>query len=84
MTTRWTFSPSTGLGGIIGTLLIPLLALEILDGHGYLVAGRPIVAQFGVQALGVLASMAWAALFHVSDFEGVGPGVGRGTRRPGG
>ena len=52
-----------GLGGIIGTLLIPLLALEVLDGHGYLVAGRPIAVQFGVQLLGVLASMAWAGIF---------------------
>ena len=51
-----------GLGGIIGTLLIPLLALPILDGHGYLVAGRPIIVQLGVQLLGVFASMAWAGI----------------------
>ena len=52
-----------GLGGILGTLLIPILALEIVDGHGYVVEGRPILTQVGVQALGVLASMAWAGIF---------------------
>ena len=51
-----------GLGGIIGTLLIPVLALEILDGHGYLVANRTMLEQFGVQALGVLVSMAWSGI----------------------
>lgn len=52
-----------GLGGILGTLLIPILALEILDGQGYLVANRNILAQFGVQALGVAVSMAWSGVF---------------------
>lgn len=51
-----------GLGGIIGTLLIPVLALQILDGHGYLVENRTIIEQFGIQALGVLASMAWSGV----------------------
>ena len=51
-----------GLGGIIGTLLIPVLALQILDGHGYLVENRTIMEQFGIQALGVLASMAWSGV----------------------
>lgn len=51
-----------GLGGILGTLLIPLLALPIMDGHGYPVAGRPIITQVGVQFLGVLASMVWAGI----------------------
>jgi Amt family ammonium transporter len=52
-----------GLGGIIGTLLIPFLAVEILDGEGIIVEGRSVITQFGVQALGVLASMAWAGIF---------------------
>ena len=52
-----------GLGGIIGTLLIPLLAHPFLDGEGLLVPGRSVLTQLGVQALGVLASMAWAGIF---------------------
>ena len=52
-----------GLGGILGTLLIPVLAHGFMDGDGYAVAGRTMLVQFGVQALGVLASMAWAGLF---------------------
>ena len=51
-----------GLGGIIGLLLLPILALEILWGTGYNVPGRSILTQFGVQALGVAVSLVWAAL----------------------
>ena len=52
-----------GLGGILGTLLIPFLALEVMDGRGLLVEGRSVFTQFGIQALGVGASMAWAGVF---------------------
>ncbi len=51
-----------GLGGIIGLLLLPILALEILWGTGYNVPDRSILTQFGVQALGVAVSLVWAAL----------------------
>ena len=51
-----------GLGGIIGLLLLPILALEIFWGFGYTIPERSILAQFGVQALGVAVSMLWAAL----------------------
>ena len=52
-----------GLGGIIGTLLVAVLATSVLGGSGYLADGRPVILQLGVQTLGVVASMVWAALF---------------------
>ena len=52
-----------GLGGIIGTLLVAVLALELLGGKGFIVEGRPFILQLGVQALGVVVSMSWAAAF---------------------
>ena len=51
-----------GLGGIIGLLLLPILALVALGGFDYNVPGRSVLAQFGVQILGVAVSMLWAAL----------------------
>ena len=51
-----------GLGGILGTLLVSVLAISLLGGQGFLVEGRTIIFQLGVQALGIAASMAWAAL----------------------
>ena len=52
-----------GLGGVLGTLLVAVLAVSVLGGKGFLVADRAVIVQLGVQLLGVAASMVWAALF---------------------
>lgn len=52
-----------GLGGILGVLLVAVLASSVLGGKGFLVADRAVIVQLGVQVLGVAASMVWAALF---------------------
>ena len=52
-----------GLGGIIGTLMVAVLAVGFLGGGGVKVADGSILTQLGVQALGVVVSMLWAALF---------------------
>ena len=52
-----------GLGGIIGTLMVAVLAVGFLGGGGVKVADGSILTQLGVQALGVVASMLWAAFF---------------------
>jgi Amt family ammonium transporter len=51
-----------GVGGILGTLLVSVLATAALGGGGLLVASGTIVAQLGVQALGVVVVIAWAAV----------------------
>ena len=52
-----------GMGGIIGTLLVPFLAVAVLGGRGLSVENGSIVLQLGVQALGVVAAMAWSGGF---------------------
>ena len=52
-----------GMGGIIGTLLVPFLAVAVLGGGGLSVENGSIVFQLGVQALGVVAAMAWSGGF---------------------
>ncbi len=52
-----------GVGGIIGTLLVALLAVAVLGGNGLAVERGSIGIQLGVQALGVIAAVAWAAVF---------------------
>ncbi len=52
-----------GLGGIIGTLMVAVLAVGFLGGGGVKVADGSILTQLGVQALGIVVSMLWAALF---------------------
>ena len=49
-----------GVGGILGSLLVAVLASPVLGGAGYPVTGG-MAAQLGVQALGVLATVAWSA-----------------------
>ena len=51
-----------GVGGILGTLLVSILAVAAFGGGGLLVASGTIVAQLGVQALGVVVVIAWAAV----------------------
>ncbi len=52
-----------GMGGIIGTLLVPFLAVAVLGGGGLSVENGSILLQLGVQALGVVAAMAWSGGF---------------------
>lgn len=54
-------SPVHGAGGVLGTLLTGVFALQSLGGTGFTVAGS-VARQLGVQALGVLAVAAWCAL----------------------
>jgi Amt family ammonium transporter len=50
-----------GVGGILGTLLVAVLASKTLGGAGY-ADGMTMGSQLGVQALGVLATVAWSAV----------------------
>ncbi len=50
-----------GVGGILGTLLVAVLAAPALGGVGY-ADGMGMGSQLGVQALGLLAVCAWSAL----------------------
>jgi Amt family ammonium transporter len=49
-----------GVGGVLGTLLVALLALDSLGGGGLSVSSGGFGAQLGVQALGVLATLVWS------------------------
>jgi Amt family ammonium transporter len=50
-----------GVGGILGSLLVAVLAAPALGGAGY-APGVTMAGQAGVQALGVVAVVAWSAL----------------------
>jgi Amt family ammonium transporter len=50
-----------GVGGILGTLLVSVLAAQGIGGTGYPVTGG-MGAQAGVQVLGVVAVVAWSAI----------------------
>jgi len=54
-------SPVHGVGGVIGTLMTGVFAAVWLGGVGFPVQ-KSVVAQVGVQALGVLSAAAWCAL----------------------
>ena len=62
-----------GVGGILGTLLVALLAVGALGGNGVSVESGNIGAQVGVQAIGLLATAAWAAIatFIIVKITGV-------------
>jgi ammonium transporter, Amt family len=50
-----------GVGGILGTLLVAVLAAKSLGGAGY-APGVSMGGQAATQALGVIATVAWSAL----------------------
>ncbi len=50
-----------GVGGILGTLLVAVLAAPALGGAGYGLA-HDMSGQAGVQVLGVAATVAWSAI----------------------
>ena len=49
-----------GVGGVLGTLLVAVLAVDDLGGVGVSVSNGNVGTQLGVQALGVLATLAWS------------------------
>jgi Amt family ammonium transporter len=51
-----------GVGGILGTLLVAFLAQPMFGGAG-LGEGVSAGSQFGVQAIGVLATVVWSVVF---------------------
>ncbi len=54
-------SPVHGVGGVVGTLLTGVFATVALGGSGFTLQ-KSVGAQVGVQALGVLATIAWCGL----------------------
>ncbi|MBF0144555.1 MAG: ammonium transporter [Magnetococcales bacterium] len=52
-------SPVHGVGGILGTILTGVFAAPMLGGTG-LASGGSMLHQVGVQALGVIATLAWS------------------------
>ncbi len=65
-----------GVSGIIGALMVSVLALDALGGFGFTNASRNFGTQLGVQVIGVLAVMGWSLvataiiLFVVSKLTG--------------
>ncbi len=53
--------PVHGVGGILGTLFAGIFAAESLGGVGY-ADGVTMGQQLGVQAIGVIATMAWCGI----------------------
>jgi Amt family ammonium transporter len=64
---RWSIDDSLdvfavhGVGGILGTLLVAVLASPLFGGVGY-GAAHDMAGQAGVQALGVAATVGWSAI----------------------
>lgn len=58
--------PVHGVGGIIGSLLVAVFASEALgvfSGQGFTSDDATIASQFGAQAIGVVATIAYTAVF---------------------
>ena len=51
-----------GVGGILGALLVAVFALEALGGAGYVDKNHDLLSQLGVQALGLVAVVAWSGI----------------------
>jgi Amt family ammonium transporter len=60
-------SPVHGVGGAIGTLLTAVFASTALGGVGQ--AKGTVLAQLGVQAIGVLATFAWCGVASYAIFK---------------
>jgi Amt family ammonium transporter len=54
-------SPVHGVGGVVGSLLTGVFAAVSMGGSGFTIQ-KSIGAQLGVQALGILVTMAWCGL----------------------
>ena len=54
--------PVHGIGGIVGSLLTGVFAASSLGGLG-LAEGVSIIDQVGVQAMAIIATIAWSAIF---------------------
>jgi Amt family ammonium transporter len=68
-------SPVHGVGGVIGTLLTGVFGAVALGGAGYPVQ-KTMLAQVGVQALGVIVAILWCALVTWLILKLVGAIVG--------
>ncbi len=64
-----------GIGGILGTLMAAVFALPSLGGMG-LPEGQTVAGQFGVQVLGVVATVVWSVIFSYIILKVVGAIVG--------
>ena len=57
-----------GVGGIIGSLLVAILATDIFSGAG-LAEGMSIASQFGVQVICVATTVIWTAIASYAIFK---------------
>lgn len=67
--------PVHGVGGIVGSLLTGVFSAKELGGLG-LAEGVSVIEQVGVQALAILVTAAWSALFTYAILKGVEKFVG--------
>jgi ammonium transporter, Amt family len=68
-------SPVHGVGGVIGTLLTAVFAAPLLGGLGY-DEGSEMLSQFGVQLIGVTATIVWSGVLSYIIFKIVDAMVG--------
>jgi Amt family ammonium transporter len=64
-----------GVGGVLGTLIVPFLADPDLGGAGF-APGMTVMRQFGVQALGVAVVCALSAVMTLILFELINRTIG--------
>jgi ammonium transporter, Amt family len=68
-------SPVHGVGGVIGLLLTALFAAPFFGGLGY-DAGSDMLSQFGVQVVGVTATIVWSGILSYIIFKFIDAVVG--------